>query len=155
MKYTLFLLVSFFVSCTGSLTDDQRKKIKEDMARNEIKKVTDADIIEAAMRFGQQIAVVVEKEDKTLNNQSLLDSIGQFYQVEILALHEGNPTLRPVERKILEAYSTSGGGDNIQKMGPDSLLYTKPLMIDQNDGSTSNKVLGIRMTKKQVVLTIK
>jgi hypothetical protein len=155
MKHTLLLLLFFISSCTGSLTDDQRRKIKEDMARNEIKKITEADVTEAAMRYGQQIAAVIEKEDKTFNDQPLLDSISRAYQVEIVALQEDNPNLRQVEKKILEAYSSGEGSDNVQKMGSDSLLYTKPITTEHSDGSTSNKVLGIRMTKKQIVLTIK
>jgi len=48
------------------------------------------------------------------------------------------------------------GSDNIQKIGPDSLLYTKPIMREHPDGSTEfMKALGIRMTRKQIVLTIK
>jgi hypothetical protein len=155
MKYAPILLLILISSCTGSLTDDQRRKIKEDMARNEIKKVTEADVTEAAMRYGQQIAAVLEISDKALNNQHVLDSLSRVYQVEIVPLQDGNIKLRAVERKILEAYSSGGGSDNVQKMGLDSLLYTKPIMIGQPDGTTMNKVLGIRMTKKQIVLTIK
>jgi hypothetical protein len=155
MKYTLPLLLLFISSCTGSLSDDQRRKIKEDMARNEIKKVTEADVTEAAMLYGKQIAAIIETKDKTLNNQLFLDSLSRAYQVEIVSLQQDNLKLRAVERKILEAYSSGEGSDNIQKMGLDTLLYSKPILIEHTDGSKSNKVLGIRMTKKQIVLTIK
>jgi hypothetical protein len=155
MKYTLFLLLFLISSCTGSLTEDQRKKIKEDMAMNEIKKVTEAEVTEAAIRYGQQIATVVGKGDKTLSNKPFLDSLSQVYQVEIVALQESNPKLRAIEKQILEAYSSGQGSDNIQKMGSDSLLYTKPITREHPDGSTEFiKALGIRMTRKQIVLTI-
>ncbi|HNV29992.1 MAG TPA: hypothetical protein PKJ83_12690 [Cyclobacteriaceae bacterium] len=156
MKYTLSLLLFLISSCTGSLTDDQRKKIKEDMAIHEIKKVTDAEVTEAAIRYGQQLSAVILREDKTLSNQPFLDSLGQVYQVEIVALQESNLKLRAVERQIFEAYASGQGSDNIQKMGPDSLLYTKPITREHPDGSTEFiKALGIRMTRKQIVLTIK
>jgi hypothetical protein len=155
MKYTSIFLIILIGSCTGTLSDDQRRKIKEDMARNEIKKVTEADITEAAMRYGQQIAAVVENADVTFSNQRLLDSISRVYQVEIMALQQDNQNLRLVERKIMEAYSSGEGSDNIQKMGTDSLLYTHPSKVKYSDGLTHNQVLGIRMTKKQIVLTIK
>jgi len=126
------------------------------MATHEIKKVTDAEVTEAAIRYGQQIAAVIMREDKTLSNQPFLDSISQVYQVEIVSLQESNQKLRAVENQILEAYSSGQGSDNIQKMGPDSLLYTKPIMREHPDGSTEfMKALGIRMTRKQIVLTIK
>jgi len=41
-------------------------------------------------------------------------------------------------------------------MGNDTLIYTKPLMREHPDGSTEFlKALGIRMLKKQLILTIK
>ncbi len=126
------------------------------MAMNEIKKVTEAEVTEAALRYGQQIATVIGKGDKTLSNQPFLDSVSQVYQVEIVALQESNLKLRAIEKQILEAYTSGQGSDNIQKMGPDSLLYTKPITREHPDGSTEFiKALGIRMTRKQIVLTIK
>ncbi len=68
--------------------------------------------------------------------------------------------LRKVERQIIEAYTSgsdlSGIGDNLQKMGSDSLLYTKPLISERPDGTVVfNKALAIRIPKKQVILSIK
>lgn len=154
MKYGLPLLL-IAISCTGSLTDEQRKKMRENMELNEIKKVTEAQITDAAFQLGRQVAVEVSKVDKTLTNPDALDSIAQVYQVEIIRLHVGNENLRMVERQILEAYQAAAGSDNIQKLGPDSLLYTKPLWREHPDGSTEFlKALGVRMTRKQIVTAI-
>ena len=61
-----------------------------------------------------------------------------------------------MERQLLEAYQAgTGTSDNIQKMGTDSLLYTKPLMHEHSGKSEFIKVLGIRITRKQIVLSIK
>lgn len=124
---------------------------------NEIKKATDAEITEAAFQFGRQTALIIQKRDKTLSNQSFLDSLSQALEVEIFALQSGNQNLRGVEKQLLEAYASEAqSSDNIQKMGPDSLLYTKPLVREHPDGSTQfTKAIGIRMTKKQIVLKIK
>lgn len=154
MKYGLPLLL-IAISCTGSLTDEQRKKMRENMEMNEIKKVTEAQITDAAFQLGRQVAVEVSKVDKTLTNPDALDSIAQVYQVEIIRLQVGNENLRMVERQILEAYQAAAGSDNIQKLGPDSLLYTKPLWREHPDGSTEFlKALGVRMTRKQIVTSI-
>lgn len=154
MKYGLPLLL-IAISCTGSLTDEQRKKMRENMELNEIKKVTEAQITDAAFQLGRQVAVEVSKVDKTLTNSDALDSIAQVYQVEIISLQVGNENLRMVERQILEAYQAAAGSDNIQKLGPDSLLYTKPLWREHPDGSTEFlKALGVRMTRKQIVTAI-
>ncbi len=157
MKYYSLLIVVLIFSCTGTLTDEQRKKMKENMEMNEIKKATEAEIAEAAFQFGRQTALIIQKRDKTLSNQSFLDSLSQALEVEIFALQSGNQNLRSVEKQLLEAYTSEAqSSDNIQKMGPDSLLYTKPLVREHPDGSTEfTKAIGIRMTKKQIVLKIK
>ena len=46
--------------------------------------------------------------------------------------------------------------DNIQKLSADSILYTQPIFKESSDKSVSfDYVLGIRMPKKEIVLTIK
>ncbi len=127
------------------------------MTNSEIKKVTESDITEAAFAYGRKIASILEKKDKILTNQILIDSIGNAYNVEVIAIQSSNANLRGVERLLLDAYQTNTqGSDNIQKMGIDSLLYTKPITREHPDGSTEFiKALGIRMTKKQIILTIK
>ena len=157
MKYVFFVSFLFWISCTGTLSDNQRKKIKDEMESSEIKKVTEAQITEAAFQYGRQVATIIEKKDKTLTNQSFLDSVSQAFEVEIISLQPENNSLRAVEKLLLEAYQTDAqAADNIQKMGSDSLLYTKPFTRERPDGSTEfSKALGIRMTKKQVILTIK
>jgi hypothetical protein len=157
MKYSILLMVVVSISCTGSLSDEQRKRIKESMEQGEIKKLTEAQVTEAAFTYGRKVAALLDKRDKTLTNAALLDSLSQAFQIEIVPIQPGNQNLRGVERQLLEAYMTGGeSNDNIQKMGPDSLLYTKPILREHPDGSTEFlKALGIRMTRKQVVLSIK
>lgn len=157
MKYSVLLFVAVLVSCTGSLSDSQKKRIKESMEQGQIKKVSEAQVTEAAFAFGRKVAGIVNKSDKNLANMTLLDSLSKAYQVEIVSLQPDNQTMRSVERKLLEAYMSGGASDdNIQKMGTDSLLYTMPIVNEKPDGSKEFlKALGIRMTRKQVVLSIK
>lgn len=128
------------------------------MKQGEIKKVTDAEVSEAAFEFGRTIASAQEKKDKALTNRAFLDSLARAFDVEIISIQPDNASLRGVEKQLLEAYTQSvpGTSDNIQKMGADSLLYTKPIVREHPDGSLEFvKALGIRMTKKQVILSIK
>jgi hypothetical protein len=157
MKYSVLLIVVALVSCTGSLSDEQRKRIKESMEQGELKKLSEAQVTEAAFAYGREIASVLNKKDKTLTNAALLDSLSQAFQIEIVSIQLESQNLRGVERQLLEAYMGGGeSNDNIQKMGPDSLLYTKPILREHPDGSTEfMKAIGIRMTRKQVVLSIK
>lgn len=141
--------------CGGSLSSEQRKKIRENMEAGAIKKVSDAELTEAAFAYGRSILKNIKG-----SNQKNLDSLEKVYVVEILYMEPGDSMLRSVEKQIVEAY-TSGAttvdvGDNIQKMGADSILYTKPVMIEKPDGSLEfTKVLGIRMPKKQIIRSIK
>lgn len=151
------LIVVVLVSCTGSLSDSQKDRIKESMEQGQIKKVSEAQVIEAAFTYGRKIAGQVNNSDKNLAKTTLLDSLSQAYQVVIVSLQPDNQTMRGVERKLLEAYMNGGASDdNIQKMGTDSLLYTMPIVGEKPDGSNEFlKAIGIRMTRKQVVLSIK
>ena len=98
--------------------------------------------------------------DVALANKALIDSLEQAYQIEIISMKTDDATLREVEKKIIEAY-TSGAdpasmGDNVQKMGKDSILYTKPLVQTMPDGSVQfTKALGLRMAKREIIRTIK
>jgi len=84
------------------------------------------------------------------------------------AEHMGRGVIeRDIEAKIpdhdAEIVLYCGGGyrsalaaDNLQKMGNDSLLYTKPMMKERPDGSLEfTKALGLRMHKRPIILSIK
>lgn len=130
------------------------------MEANSIKKISDAELTEAALAYGRSMTKIIEVRDKSLSNRKFLDSLERIYGVQILSMQPTDSLLRGVEKKIIEAY-TSGGdlsgiGDNLQNMGMDSLLYTKPLMMERPDGSLEFvKALAIRIPKKQVILSIK
>src|SRR5688572_14653804 len=134
MKYAVLLLMVALVSCTGSLSDEQRKRIKESMEQGEIKKLSEAQITEAAIQYGEKVMGALQKSDKEITQEVLLDSVSKAFNVEIILLQEDNPNLRDIEQQILGAYLHGGGSDeNIQKMGTDSLLYTMPYMRDLGD----------------------
>lgn len=160
MKYVVLISALIVFGCNGKLTDEQKRKIKEEREDSQIKKITEAEITEAAFVYGRSLARVIEENDKSLLNKSVIDSLEAAYSVEIIELKTNDSTLRAIEKRVIEAYV--GGGDatalsdNIQKTSGDSILYTKPLMMQQADGSVIfSKALGIRMSKKQVVLAIK
>jgi hypothetical protein len=155
----LIILLLVATACGGSLSDEQRKKMKESMEAGEIRKVTDAELTEAAFEFGRMISAVIEKNDPLLANSKLIDSLEQEFDVRILALQPSDTMLLTVEKQIIEAY-TSGSGvvhlsDNIQRMSNDSLLYTQPVVRELPDGSSQfEHALGIRMPVKSVVLSM-
>jgi hypothetical protein len=136
-------------SCGGGLTDEQRKKIKEEMKTSQIKKVSEAEVVEATLAKGRALTTILSKKV----NQ---DSVAKAEQVKIKWLVAGQPTATEIEKQLIEAYlsqAIDGALDNVQKIGNDSLLYTVPVLQPRSDGS--NAVTGVWsfcFSRKQIVL---
>lgn len=156
MKYILPVLFIIMTSCTASLTEDQKKELKEGMKANEIVKISQAEITEAAFSYGRLIAAEVKKIPDIRNSK--IDEIEENYHVTVFPLAPGDSLLLTIEQQLIEAYTSAKStelSDNIQKIGKDSLLYTAPIMSTLPDGSTQFEyALGIRMSVKQVILSI-
>lgn len=156
----LFFLAFVLVSCGGSLSGDQRKKIRENMEARALRKISDAEITEAGFDYGRSLSKIIEAKGAVSPGSKFLDSLQKAYSVQIMFLEPTNPQMRGVEKQIIEAY-TSGEeiknvGDNLQRMGNDTLLYTKPILKERPDGSIAfEKALGIRILKKQIILSVK
>lgn len=160
MRKFVWIICVSLVACNGTLTEEQKRKIREEREESQIKKISEADITETAFTNGRTISAVLEKRDNQLKNKALIDSLEKAFNVEIISLQTNDSTLRAIEQKIIEAYIAGGAStslsDNIQKMGKDSILYTKPLMVEKKDGSVEfTKALGIRMSKRNVIRSIK
>jgi hypothetical protein len=158
-KYASIFFV-FLMACNGRLTDEQKKKIKDEMEAGQIQKISDADITEAAFRYGRTITAILESRDLQLKNNRLIDSLETVFGVRIAALNANDSLLRETEKKVVEAYLAGAGltelTDNVQKVGTDSILYTKPFMKTNADGSTELvKIIGVRIAKKEVVRNVK
>lgn len=158
-RFAIFLLF-LATACGGTLSDDQRKKLRENMAAGEIKRVTDAELTEATFKYGRQITDILEAKDKSFSNERLIDSLEAAFNVQIVSLEPGDSTLHAIEQLIIEAYiggsETSEVADHVQKIGSDSLLYTRPVLRDRPDGSVEFiRAIGLRMPTKSVVLSIK
>lgn len=159
MKYLSFLLLLIIFSCGGKLSDEQRKKLKERMEEDEILRITDAEVTDAAFAYGRKVAKEIEMKSSTFSNKRLTDSIAKIYDVKIVTLQNGDSTLMKMEQQLIEAYTSVDGKqltDDIQRFGTDSLLYTKPIMREKPDGSMEFvKAIGIHLPRKKVVLSIK
>ncbi len=128
------------------------------MEAKSLKKVSDAELTVAALTYARKITKIIE--DNKSNDRKFIDSLEKAYDVQILFMQPSTSELRAVERQIIEAYTSGNGsvslGDNLQKMGNDSLLYTKPMMKERPDESLEfTKALGLRMHKRPIILSIK
>lgn len=150
ITFSCLLTTIFYIliSCGGGLTDEQRKKIKNEMETNRIKRVSEAEITEAAFAQGREI---LKKLDNTTR-----DSLATANKVKIVLLEPGQRSNREIENQLIEAYINNmdgGRGDNVQKLGKDSLLYTMPIVKKQADGvDLVSGIWSIYISRKQLVL---
>jgi hypothetical protein len=148
------ILMIILIGCGGSLSDDQRKRIKEDMQQHQIVKVTDAEITEAAFAKGRQIMKGLNTKG---DNAKMMDSLSKINHATIKFLVPGAANALEIENQLIEAYLASdvNGGmeSNVQRLGADSLLYTQPLTEKMKDGAETVKgIWSIRLSKKDLIL---
>lgn len=158
MKILLPVML-ILVACGGKLSDEQRAKLKEGMETQEIRKVSDAELTEGAMAIGKEIASAVEKIDRNLNQKQKIDSLGKVHEVRIYSLVPDEASLKEIEGKLVEAYiagtNTGTAADNLQRVGEDSLLFTRPVFRTHPDGSLEfSHAIGVKMSVKKVVLSL-
>jgi hypothetical protein len=158
MKNALLVILFVLSACGGTLTDEQRKKAKQDMTDHAIKKVSEAQITEAAFALGRSVSKAIGTQ--ALANSPVVDSLQLANHLKIVALYPSDVLIKGIEKQLIDAYVSGAGqvelNDNIQRLGTDSLLYTKPIMKELPDGSLQFKyALGVKMPKREVVLSIK
>jgi hypothetical protein len=152
----LFVLVC---ACGGKLTEEERAKLHEGMATQDIRRVTDAELLGAALIIAGDIMRDVEKTDKFLLNKEKIDSLSAARNVVIYSLRTDSAPLGEIEKKLVEAYATAAATgtatDNLQKLGTDSLLFTRPVFRLHPDGSQEfSHAIGLRMSTRSIVLAM-
>ncbi len=152
--------ISILFSCGGSMTPEQQEKARKAIEEGKIKRITPAQLTEAALEAGKKIAKAVNGKDPFMNDVSFIDSIAAANEVIIYALKPGMDHISKTELDIAEAYQSqgdvSGVGDNIQKLKDDSLLYTLPVGNERPDGSRPfSHAIAVKMAVTKVVLSIK
>lgn len=159
MKKFLGIMIIIGAACGGKLSDEERKKLHEGMATQDIKRVTEAELQIAALAFAKSVLADIEKVDKNLNQKSKIDSVAKAREVKIYSLIPEDAALREIEKKLVEAYiagaDTGTAGDNLQRIGDDSLLFTRPVFRLHPDGSQQfSHAIAVRMSRKTVVLSM-
>jgi hypothetical protein len=148
----LFILLLIF-GCNQS-RPIKNEAMREEIANREIKRISEAEIVNEAYTAGQNIAQVAEEllhnkssdtiiyDDSTKLDLSYIvwvhnvDSLSKAFdaEVKIIGLSRPQKNASPMEAELLDAYQYNVEQnieltDNIQKMERDHLLYTKPLFI--------------------------
>ncbi len=148
----------FLAGCGGSLSDEQRKKLRDRMKEDEIMHITEGELMSAAFDYGRAVDSILEKRDPAMVNSKFIDSLESEFNVKITTIQPGDSMLLVIEQKLIEAYAAGAGqpvADDIQKMGKDSILYTKPMMKERPDGTVEfMRALSIHIPIRSVVLSI-
>lgn len=153
MRYIPALLILVFTSCGGSLSSDERKQLQEESRKLEIKRVTEAEIAEAALAKGRSVTDIARgfRDDR-----ARLDSLGHAKGAKIRWQVPGTSNALAVEQEIIEAYvmnPTADLPDNVQELGTDSVLYSRPEVSILPDSSVSIEgVWSVRLAKKELIL---
>jgi len=155
MRCLLVLIFLALLGCGGSLSEEQRKQLREAQQQQVIKKISEADLLAAAFTKGRVLVRALQKDKPDAYR---LDSLQRANQVIIRWYELSAPTALAIERQLIEAYIMAAGTgstltDNVQRIGTDTLLYTMPLTRYRPDSVM--EVLGlwsIRMPTKAVVL---
>lgn len=151
------------MSCGGSLSDEQRKKLHEGMEMQKIIKLSDSEIVTAAMDRGRAAYQAIEKLQF---DSTKIDSVAKAHHVKIGLIRPGSPNAMEIENQLIEAYilglETGSTQENIQKLRAspktedyDSLLYSRPILNPMPDGAFNVEgVWSIYLSKKNVILSV-
>lgn len=148
--------ISFIVltACGGSLSDEQRKQMREASEQQAIIKVTEAEIMDAAFAKGRSVMSRLNENNPDTSKVSTEET------VRIHWLAPGETHSLEIEQQLIEAYLNSmltgtPLQDNIQKIGEDSLLYTNPVVLTRADSSIEIKgTWNIWMSKRELILAM-
>ena len=151
--------IGLLFSCGGSLTPEQREKARKAIEEGKIKRITPAQLTEAALEFGKDIAEPINSIDPFLNNNAFIDSVSRANHVVIYSLRPEMSGLSQEESSIADAYQSQGdvgsARENVQRLSGDSLLYTFPVGNERPDGSRPfSHAIAIKISVKQIILSI-
>jgi hypothetical protein len=156
IRNLVVVFIMMLASCGGKVSDEQRKEMLDARKRQAIVKVTEAEIMEMAFALGKKVMENI-KPDAERNNWNELE---KNYNVKINWLEPGATTSKEIEQQVIDAYITgvtSGTNqfDNVQRVGTDSLLYTKAEVIEKADGSFEVKgTWNVWISKKELILSM-
>lgn len=159
-RVVIFLLSAVVVACNGSLSDEQKRQMHENMEAHKIVRVTEVEIMEAAYAEGRRIAHVL---DSLANDSTAMRAFLNKEKGRVRFLRPDASNARLLEKQLIDAYLADPSGsfeDNVQELRApggnyDSLLYTRPVTTKLPDGSDRLEgVWNIWLPKKELVMDI-
>ena len=124
------LIFFWTAACRGSLSEEDKKAIREEMESREIKRISEGQIVEAAFAKGRKLRPLLQQP----NPQT--DSFEVLHSAEIRRLDPASG-MNAKEASLWGAYqfNISKGlplDDNVQMLGDSALLYTLPILEEDS-----------------------
>ncbi|MBL0741901.1 hypothetical protein [Chryseolinea lacunae] len=163
MKKMVCIGLLALAACGGKLTDEQRQKLHEGMDQHKIVKLSDSEIMTAALDQGRAVFAGLEQ---IRFSPEKVDSIAKHHHAKVRWIVPGSGNALEVESQLIEAYvigaETGSTQDNIQKLyhagkqeDYDSVLYSRPIVSPLPDGAVNvDGVWNIYLSKKNVILAL-
>lgn len=147
------ILLLLLTACGGSLSSDERKRLHDASKQQEVVRVTEAEIAEAVLAQGR---LITTQALRYRNDPARLDSLSSANQVSVRWITSGSPDALSVEQQIIEAYVLNPSEDlpdNVQKLGEDSVLYSRPQVTKLPDGAIMvDGMWSVAFSKKNIIL---
>ena len=159
-KKTVLITLLIAAGCGGSLSDEQRKAVRERMGENKIVRITEAEITEAAYAEGRLLVLIL---DSLAHDSARLEAFMEKRPETIRYITLNATNARALEKQLIDAYLADESGsyqDNVQKVRNasgdfDSLLYTKPVVTQLPDGADQLEgVWNIWLSRKALILNM-
>lgn len=159
MRFLVLIFALLFCACGGTLSEEQRKQLREEKGRHEIRRVTELQLTEEAFKAGRRFISVIESFN---GDSARIDSLIAASQGRVRFLVPGEGNTLAIEQQLIDAYvasGTTGEVDNVQMLrdaagkSTDSLLYTKPVITRQSDGvDRLEGMWNIWLSRKALIL---
>ncbi|HMQ00408.1 MAG TPA: hypothetical protein PKC24_11555 [Cyclobacteriaceae bacterium] len=156
-----FILTSLLIGCSGSLSDEQRKQLKEQMQARKIQKISEGEIMEAALKQARTIIkqMAEEIDFSEAANTMELARLSEKYEVKISWVDDAIEIINEKEQQIYQAYQSmpadGRADDNLQKLGSEEFLYTTPVFTQQESEAMEFKGMwSITLSRRQVILSM-
>src|SRR5688572_2238244 len=108
MKKMSLVFLLALMACGGTLTEEQRKAIKQEMDTQRIQKVSEAEITEAAFAKGRSIVQIAAN----VKNVESADSIQHIQGNTVRYCLLTSKNLTETERQLMEAYIEAEAAGN-------------------------------------------
>lgn len=169
------LLVVVMISCQPQQKQKQepvldRRQFNEVLQQQEVKRVTEAELTRAAIDRGNRLVANLQAalgKDSASSNAPLDEQAVQAIRKQdaspviqfLVAADTSKASLHPKQRQLLQAYAydpefAGTSSANIQRIGTDSLLYTRVQRFPATDSSKQLGVWNILFSRKEIILEL-